>query len=55
MIGSLPPRLRRAVSPYTGIVGAVEECLAATCEPRLFQASAEVGRGAGLVGSASTT
>ena len=50
MIGSLPPRLRRAVSPYTGIVGAVEECLAATCEPRLFQASAEVGRGAGLVG-----
>ena len=50
MIGRLPPRLRRAVSPYTGIVGAVEECLAATCEPRLFQASAEVGRGAGLVG-----
>jgi ribosomal protein S12 methylthiotransferase accessory factor len=50
MIGSLPPPLRRAVSPYTGIVGAVEECLATTCEPRLFQASAEVGRGAGLVG-----
>ena len=55
MIGTLPPRLRRAVSPYTGIVGAVEECLATTCEPRLFQASAEVGRGAGLVGAASTT
>ncbi len=50
MIDSLPPRLRRAVSPYTGIVGTVEECLVATCEPRLFQASAEVGRGAGLVG-----
>ena len=55
MIGSLPPALRRAVSPYTGIVGSVEECLAATCEPRLFQASAEVGRGAGLLGGRSTT
>ena len=50
MIAELPPALRRAVSPYTGIVRSVEECLAATAEPRLFQASCEVGDDESLVG-----
>lgn len=50
MIGVLPHPLRRAVSPYTGIVRSVEECLAATAEPRLFQASCEVGDDERLVG-----
>ncbi len=50
MIDALPPRLRAAVSPYTGIVGSLEECLASTADPRLFQAACEVGRGAGLLG-----
>jgi hypothetical protein len=51
VIGALSPRLRRAVSPYTGIVTSVEECLASTSEPRLFQAACEVGRGKVLLGS----
>lgn len=51
MIGALTPALRRAVSPYTGIVTSVEECLASTSEPRLFQAACEVGQGKVLLGS----
>jgi ribosomal protein S12 methylthiotransferase accessory factor len=51
MIGALSPGLRRAVSPYTGIVTSVEECLASTSEPRLFQAACEVGQGKALLGS----
>lgn len=51
MIAALPPRLRRAVSPYVGIVRSLEECLHAATEPPLFQAACEVGRGAELVGS----
>ena len=43
MIETLPPGLRRAVSPYTGIVGSLEECLGPTSEPRLFQAACELG------------
>lgn len=50
MIDTLPPRLRRAVSPYVGIVRGVEECLATTSEPRFFQAACEVGTEAGLLG-----
>jgi ribosomal protein S12 methylthiotransferase accessory factor len=52
MIELLPARLRRAVSPYAGIVGAVDECLAAPSEPRLFQASCAVGRSPHLLGRA---
>jgi ribosomal protein S12 methylthiotransferase accessory factor len=51
VIGALTPGLRRAVSPYTGIVTSVEECLASTSEPRLFQAACEVGQGEVLLGS----
>ena len=51
MIASLPPRLRRAVSPYSGIVASVEECLPSTSEPALFQAACEVGGGSGLLGN----
>jgi ribosomal protein S12 methylthiotransferase accessory factor len=50
MIETLSPSLRRAVSHYVGIVGRVEECLAATSEPRFFQAACEVGTGAALLG-----
>jgi ribosomal protein S12 methylthiotransferase accessory factor len=50
MIETLPEALRRAISPYTGIVRSVEECLAATCDPPLFQAACEVGKGSGLLG-----
>ena len=46
MIAALPPRLRRAVSPYVGIVRSVEECLHAPTEPPLFEAASEVGGGA---------
>jgi ribosomal protein S12 methylthiotransferase accessory factor len=38
----LTPQLRRAVSAYTGIVDAVDECLAAAAEPRLFRATCAV-------------
>jgi ribosomal protein S12 methylthiotransferase accessory factor len=51
MIETLPPGLRRAVSPYTGIVRSVEECLAATADPALFQAACEVGTERGLLGA----
>ncbi len=50
MIETLPPRLRRAVSAYTGIVGEVEECLPTSAEPRLFHASCAVGRSDALLG-----
>jgi ribosomal protein S12 methylthiotransferase accessory factor len=50
VIASLPPALRRAVSPYTGIVSSVEACLHSTGDPPLFRASCEVGRGPGLLG-----
>lgn len=51
MIAELPPPLRRAVSPYTGIVRSVEECLAGAAEPRLFQASCDVGDEPSLLGA----
>jgi ribosomal protein S12 methylthiotransferase accessory factor len=50
MIDTLPAPLRRAVSPYVGIVRGVEECLASPAEPRFFQAACEVGTGTGLLG-----
>jgi ribosomal protein S12 methylthiotransferase accessory factor len=40
---TLPPRLRRAVSLYTGIVRTVEECLHATSDPPIFRVTCEVG------------
>jgi ribosomal protein S12 methylthiotransferase accessory factor len=51
MIAALPPSLRRAISPYVGIVRSVEECLHAPTEPALFQVACEVSGGEGLVGS----
>jgi ribosomal protein S12 methylthiotransferase accessory factor len=51
VIEALPHQLRRAVSPYVGIVRSLEECLPAATEPRLFQAVCEVGNGAGVIGS----
>lgn len=46
----LPPALRRAVSPYTGLVSAVEESLAGASEPPLFRFACEVARGPELLG-----
>jgi len=51
MIGALPPRLRRAVSPATGIVRTLEECLASGAEPRLFRAACEITGSDRLLGS----
>lgn len=51
MIGALTPRLRRAVSSYTGIVRTLEECLASGAEPRLFRAACEIGGSDRLLGS----
>jgi ribosomal protein S12 methylthiotransferase accessory factor len=48
---ALPPRLRRAVSPYTGIVRSLDECLASSAEPRLYRAACEVHGGNELLGS----
>jgi ribosomal protein S12 methylthiotransferase accessory factor len=45
----LPPSLRRAVSPYTGIVASLDESLHATSEPPLFRFSCDVGRGGTLL------
>lgn len=39
----LPRQLRRAVSPYTGIVRSLEECLQSSTDPPLHQFAAEVG------------
>jgi ribosomal protein S12 methylthiotransferase accessory factor len=50
VIAALPLRLRRAVSPYTGIVGALEECLHGTADPPFFQATCRLTAG-DLVGS----
>ena len=52
MIATLPAQLRRAVSQYTGVVRAVEECLPTTAEAPLFRATADVARDAcrGLLG-----
>src|SRR5581483_1411891 len=43
----LPRQLRRAVSPYTGIVRSLEECLQSSTDPPLHQFAAEVGARAG--------
>ncbi len=51
MIAGLPPRLGRAVSPYTGIVGSVEECLHGTADPPLFQATCRLTAGEELLGA----
>jgi ribosomal protein S12 methylthiotransferase accessory factor len=48
---SLTPRLRRAVSSYTGIVRALDECLATSAEPRLYRAACDVQGGDELLGS----
>jgi ribosomal protein S12 methylthiotransferase accessory factor len=48
---ALTPCLRRAYSPYTGIVRSLEECLHLPSEPPLFRAACEVGRGDALLGS----
>jgi ribosomal protein S12 methylthiotransferase accessory factor len=48
---ALTPALRRAVSPYTGIVGAVEECLAPATEPRLFRATCTLNASDELLGT----
>jgi ribosomal protein S12 methylthiotransferase accessory factor len=47
----LPAALRDAVSPYTGIVRSLEECLQTTGDPPLFRFACEVGRGFALLGS----
>ena len=48
---ALTPSLRRAVSPYTGVVRSLEECLHLPSEPPLFRAASEVGRSRDLLGS----
>jgi ribosomal protein S12 methylthiotransferase accessory factor len=48
---ALPPRLRRAVSSYTGIVHTLDECLASSAEPRLYRATCEVRGRDALLGS----
>jgi ribosomal protein S12 methylthiotransferase accessory factor len=47
---TLPPNLRRAVSPYTGIVRRVDECLHATSDPPIFRVTCEVGRDERILG-----
>jgi ribosomal protein S12 methylthiotransferase accessory factor len=51
MIASLPAPLGRAVSAQTGIVRAVVECLCSPTDPRLFQASCELGHDDRLLGT----
>jgi ribosomal protein S12 methylthiotransferase accessory factor len=51
VIAALPPRLRLAVSPYTGIVGSVEECLHGTADPPLFQATCRLTAGEEILGA----
>ena len=53
MIAALPARLRPAVSPYTGIVGSIEECLHGTADPPLFQATCRLGAGENILGGPS--
>ena len=50
----LPAPLRRAVSPYTGIVRALEECLPASDEPKLFRAACEASGLTGIGGAGIT-
>jgi ribosomal protein S12 methylthiotransferase accessory factor len=50
MIETLSQPLRRAVSPYTGIVRSLEECLHLPCEPRFFRFAAEIGHGERVIG-----
>jgi ribosomal protein S12 methylthiotransferase accessory factor len=50
MIETLSRPLRRAVSPYTGIVRSLEECLHLPSEPPLFRFAAEVARGEPVLG-----
>jgi ribosomal protein S12 methylthiotransferase accessory factor len=50
MIATLSQPLRRAVSPYTGIVRALEECLHLPSDPPLFRFASEVGRGESVLG-----
>ena len=47
----LVPALRRAVSPYTGIVRSLEECLHSASEPPLFRFACEVSRSGWILGS----
>jgi ribosomal protein S12 methylthiotransferase accessory factor len=47
----LTPPLRRAVSPYVGIVRRLEECLAPAGEPPFFRATSEIGDLGGAIGS----
>ncbi len=49
---ALGPSLRRACSPYTGIVRSLEECLHFPDEPPIFRVSCEVGRGSAVLGTA---
>jgi ribosomal protein S12 methylthiotransferase accessory factor len=51
MIAALPSRLRPAVSPYTGIIGSIEECLHGTADPPLFQATCRLGAGDDIIGA----
>ena len=48
---ALTTSLRRAVSPYTGVVHSLEECLHLPSEPPLFRIASEVGRSRDLLGS----
>jgi ribosomal protein S12 methylthiotransferase accessory factor len=48
---TLSPALRRAVSPHTGIVRSLEECLAGVADPPHFQATCTVAAGDGLLGA----
>ncbi len=50
MIESLPRPLRRAFSPYTGIVYSLEECLHLSSEPALFRFACQIGRNDELLG-----
>jgi ribosomal protein S12 methylthiotransferase accessory factor len=43
--------LARAVSPYTGIIRSVEECLSGTADPPFFQVVCEMGLGDDLLGA----
>lgn len=49
LVDALPASLRRAVSPYTGIVRSLDECLPSSSDPPHFRAACEVGRGHGLL------
>jgi ribosomal protein S12 methylthiotransferase accessory factor len=48
---ALQPKLRHAVSTYTGIVRTLDECLASSAEPRLYRVTCDVRGGDALLGS----